>query len=48
MKWGFAREVGSRVVFMDAGKIVEENTPDEIFENPKSDRLKTFLAQVLK
>lgn len=44
---GFAREVGSRVVFMDEGKIVEENEPSEIFNNPKSDRLKDFLAKVL-
>ncbi len=44
---GFAREVGSRVVFMDSGKIVEEGTPDEIFDHPQSDRLKSFLAKVL-
>lgn len=44
---GFAREVGSRVVFMDSGKIVEEGTPSEIFDNPQSDRLKNFLAKVL-
>ena len=44
---GFAKEVGSRVIFMDEGKIVEESTPDEIFNNPKSDRLKSFLAKVL-
>ena len=44
---GFAREVGTRVVFMDEGVIVEEGTPEEIFENPQSDRLKTFLAKVL-
>ncbi len=44
---GFAREVGSRVIFMDEGKIVEENTPEELFTNPNSDRLKTFLAKVL-
>ena len=44
---GFAREVGSRVVFMDSGVIVEEGTPDEIFGNPKSDRLQSFLAKVL-
>jgi len=44
---GFAREVGSRVIFMDGGKIVEENTPEEFFANPKSDRLKDFLAKVL-
>ena len=44
---GFAREVGSRVIFMDGGRIVEENTPHELFENPQSDRLKGFLAKVL-
>ena len=44
---GFAREVGSRVVFMDGGKIIEEGTPADIFDHPKSDRLKNFLAKVL-
>ena len=44
---GFAREVASRVIFMASGQIVEEGTPEEIFEHPKSDRLKTFLAKVL-
>ncbi|MEA4895168.1 MAG: amino acid ABC transporter ATP-binding protein [Oscillospiraceae bacterium] len=44
---GFAREVGSRVVFMDEGKVVEENSPSVIFESPQSDRLKSFLAKVL-
>jgi polar amino acid transport system ATP-binding protein len=44
---GFAREVGSRVIFMDDGKIVEENTPEEFFSNPKSERLKDFLSKVL-
>lgn len=44
---GFAKEVGDRVVFMDDGVIVEEGTPDEIFNNPKSERLKGFLAKVL-
>ncbi|MBQ9953085.1 MAG: amino acid ABC transporter ATP-binding protein [Clostridia bacterium] len=44
---GFAREVGSRVVFMDEGKIIEEGTPDEIFNSPKSERLQDFLAKVL-
>lgn len=44
---GFAKEVGSRVLFMDDGKIVEENTPEEIFANPKCDRLKDFLSKVL-
>ena len=44
---GFAKEVGSRVVFMDQGVIIEEGTPSEIFENPKNPRLKEFLAKVL-
>ena len=44
---GFAREVGSRVVFMDGGKIIEEGTPEQIFDAPQSDRLQNFLAKVL-
>ena len=44
---GFAREVGSRVVFMDGGTIIEQGTPSEIFDHPQSDRLKSFLAKVL-
>ena len=44
---GFAHEVASRVIFMDEGRIIEEGTPDEIFKNPQSDRLKSFLAKVL-
>ena len=44
---GFAREVATRVIFMDGGMIVEEGTPEEIFDHPKSDRLKNFLAKVL-
>ena len=44
---GFAREVGSRVIFMADGRIIEEGEPNELFENPKSERLKTFLAKVL-
>ena len=44
---GFAREVASRVMFMDSGKIAEQGTPDEVFRNPKSPRLKEFLAKVL-
>ena len=44
---GFAREVASRVVFMDAGSIIEENTPEQIFEHPESERLRNFLAKVL-
>ena len=43
---GFAREVASRVMFMDGGKIVEEGAPDEIFTNPKNPRLKEFLSKV--
>lgn len=43
----FAKEVASRVIFMDQGQIVEENTPSEIFANPKSERLKSFLSKVL-
>lgn len=44
---GFAREVGDRVIFMDAGKIVEQGLPDEIFTNPKNPRLRDFLSKVL-
>jgi polar amino acid transport system ATP-binding protein len=44
---GFAREVASRVLFMDGGVIVEENTPEEIFDHPQSERLQAFLAKVL-
>ncbi|MBQ3568171.1 MAG: amino acid ABC transporter ATP-binding protein [Anaerotignum sp.] len=44
---GFAKEVGTRVMFMAEGKQVEEGTPEEIFDNPKSDRLQQFLAKVL-
>ena len=44
---GFAREVGSRVIFMADGRIIEEGEPNELFENPKSERLQTFLAKVL-
>ena len=45
---GFAREVGSRVLFLADGKLVEEGSPKEIFENPKSPRLQDFLSKVLK
>jgi len=44
---GFAKKVADRVIFMDAGQIIEENTPDEFFDNPQSDRLKLFLNQIL-
>ncbi len=45
---GFAREVGNRVVFMADGKIVEQGTPEQIFEHPESPRLKDFLGKVLE
>lgn len=45
---GFAREVADRVIFMDQGKIVEQGAPEQIFTNPKSDRLKDFLSSMLK
>jgi len=44
---GFAREVGSRVLFMDEGKLVEENTPEAFFANPTNERTKLFLSKVL-
>ena len=44
---GFAREVASRVIFMDGGQILEEGTPEEIFDHPNCDRLKAFLSKVL-
>ena len=44
---GFAREVGTRVIFMDEGKIVEENDPEKLFSSPESERLKNFLEKVL-
>ena len=43
---GFARDVADRVVFMDGGVIVEEGTPDEVFDHPKSDRTKDFLGHI--
>lgn len=45
---GFAREVADRVVFMDAGQIVEANTPDRFFSNPQHARTKLFLSQILR
>jgi glutamate transport system ATP-binding protein len=45
---GFARTAANRVVFMSDGRIVEENTPDEFFTNPQSDRAKDFLGKILK
>ena len=44
---GFAKEVGTRIIFMDGGKIVEENSPREFFANPKHPRLKDFLSKIL-
>ncbi len=44
---GFAKEVANRIIFLDGGLIAEEGTPEDIFENPKSERLKTFLSKVL-
>ncbi len=44
---GFAREVGDRIVFMDAGEILEEDTPEEFFNNPKTERAQKFLSEIL-
>lgn len=44
---GFAREVANRIIFMDEGRIIEDGSPQEIFDNPKEDRVKTFLEKVL-
>ena len=44
---GFAKKVADRVVFMDGGEIVEENNPQELFNNPQTDRLQLFLSQIL-
>ena len=44
---GFARSVADRVIFMDQGQIIEQNTPAEFFKNPKSDRTKDFLSKIL-
>lgn len=44
---GFAREVGDRVLFMDNGYIIEENSPQELFENPRKERTKLFLSKIL-
>jgi ABC-type polar amino acid transport system ATPase subunit len=43
---GFAREVGSRVVFMDDGVIVEQGTPEQVFDNPQSERTQDFLGHI--
>ena len=45
---GFAEQVADRIIFMDAGQIIEENSPKEFFENPQSDRTKQFLSQILR
>ncbi len=45
---GFAAQVADQLIFMDAGQIVEQNTPDEFFNNPQSDRTKLFLSQILE
>jgi glutamate transport system ATP-binding protein len=45
---GFARTAADRVIFMDAGLIVEENTPEEFFTNPRSERARDFLGKILK
>ncbi len=44
---GFARQVANRVIFMDQGQIIEQNEPDEFFSNPRHDRTKLFLSQIL-
>jgi general L-amino acid transport system ATP-binding protein len=44
---GFAKSVAHRVMFMDFGRIVEENTPQEFFDQPQHDRTKLFLSQIL-
>ena len=45
---GFARTVANRVIFKDRGEIVDQNTPTEFFNNPQSERTRTFLSQILK
>jgi general L-amino acid transport system ATP-binding protein len=44
---GFAKSVADRVIFMDRGEIIEQNVPDEFFNNPQSERTKLFLSQIL-
>jgi ABC-type polar amino acid transport system ATPase subunit len=44
---GFAREVADRVIFMDYGEVVEQNTPQEFFKNPQHERTKQFLKEIL-
>ncbi|MBR6275013.1 MAG: amino acid ABC transporter ATP-binding protein, partial [Lachnospiraceae bacterium] len=43
----FAREVGTRILFMDGGNILERGTPDEIFDHPQNDRTKLFLSAII-
>jgi general L-amino acid transport system ATP-binding protein len=45
---GFARKVANRVIFMDEGQIVEQNEPEEFFNNPQNDRTQLFLSQILQ
>ncbi|MEC8694099.1 MAG: amino acid ABC transporter ATP-binding protein, partial [Pseudomonadota bacterium] len=45
---GFARKVANRVIFMDGGQIVEQNQPEEFFNNPQNDRTQLFLSQILQ
>ena len=44
---GFAAQVADQIVFMDEGQIIEQNTPTEFFDNPRSERTKLFLSQIL-
>jgi ABC-type polar amino acid transport system ATPase subunit len=44
---GFAREAGDRVTFMDEGRIVEEGTPESVFDNPRNERTQLFLSQII-
>jgi len=45
---GFARTVADRIIFMDGGEIVEQNTPEQFFNNPQYDRTRLFLSQILQ
>jgi ABC-type polar amino acid transport system ATPase subunit len=45
---GFAKEVADRVILMDEGKIIEEGTPDRLFDHPREERTRAFLSKVLK
>ncbi|MDD6088606.1 MAG: polar amino acid ABC transporter ATP-binding protein, partial [Desulfovibrionaceae bacterium] len=44
---GFAREVADRVIFIDGGQILEEGSPEELFNNPKEERTRSFLSKIL-